>query len=174
MNKSLETSLSSSQGGIKNSGLLANSNCRLEMLLILCVLLTLQKCKEYYLASTILATENWNSKSREVFQTIDQILSAAQTLQALTFKNFFLSNQWISFQFLKTNLNISTNLICSGSKGSSELFRGVGWVLAFISSDFLIGLWIIMMRCFNDFFCLLFWALKKRELGVRQNNAGFV
>ena len=72
------------------------------------------------------------------------------------------------------NLNISTNLICSGSKGSSELFRGVGWVLAFISSDFLIGLWIIMMRWFNDFFCLLFWALKKRELGVRQNNAGFV
>lgn len=80
MIKSLETSLSSSQGGIKNSGLLANSNCRLEMLLILCVLLTLQKGKEYYLASTILATENWHSKSQEVLQTIDQIQMAAQTL----------------------------------------------------------------------------------------------
>jgi len=95
------------------------------------------------LASTILATENGNSKNQEVFQTIGQILTAAQSLYFASFdllKSFSCQINEYFFQFLKTNLNISTNLICSGSKGSSELFRGVGRVLAFISSDFLIGL----------------------------------
>ena len=179
MNKSLKTSLSSSQEGIKISGLqmMANSNCRLEMLLILCVLLTLQKGKEIIFGIYNFSNRKLKFKKSRSFSNhrLDPNYSTNFILcKFWPFKKFFLSSQWIFFQFLKTDLNISINLICSGSKGSSERFRGVGGVIAFISSDFLIGLWIIMMRWFNDFFCLLFWALKKRELGVRQNNAGFV
>ena len=116
---------------IKNSGLqmMANSNCRLEMLLILSVLLTLQKGKEILFGIYNFSNRKLKFKKSRSFSNHRSDLNCCTNFilcKFWPFKKFFLSNQWIFFQCFKTNLNISTNLICSGSKGSSELLRG--WV----------------------------------------------